>query len=186
MNALKVLIPLDGSEFSEQILPYLTKFFTPEMHHLVFLRVDKNVQGLTPAPPITPIQEYRDTMFRTHQDAKLAKHPIYANQMRDSQEAQLQDELRQETAAVRQAGFSITYAAKFGDPATEILETIEEEAIDLVAMTTHGRTGLSRVVFGSVAEKVLHKMSVPIMLLRPTLQSLPEDDIWTNNTMPFV
>ena len=54
-----------------------------------------------------------------------------------------------------------------GDPATEILKTIETEDIDLVIMGTHGYKGLEHAIFGSVAEKVVKKSPVPVMIINP-------------------
>jgi nucleotide-binding universal stress UspA family protein len=54
-----------------------------------------------------------------------------------------------------------------GDPATEILKMIDSEGIDLVIMGTHGRKGLQHVIFGSVAENVVKKSPVPVMVVNP-------------------
>ncbi|MBW2020983.1 MAG: universal stress protein [Deltaproteobacteria bacterium] len=54
-----------------------------------------------------------------------------------------------------------------GDPVTEILEIIDTEDIDLVIMGTHGRKGLEHIVFGSVAESVVKKSPVPVMTVNP-------------------
>jgi nucleotide-binding universal stress UspA family protein len=54
-----------------------------------------------------------------------------------------------------------------GDPATEILKTIETEDIDMVIMATHGRKGLEHIIFGSVAENVVKKSPVPVMTVNP-------------------
>lgn len=53
-----------------------------------------------------------------------------------------------------------------GDPAEEILKASEEEGADLVAMTTHGRSGPSRWIFGSVAARILRSSSVPLLVVR--------------------
>jgi nucleotide-binding universal stress UspA family protein len=55
----------------------------------------------------------------------------------------------------------------FGYPPTEILKTIESECIDLVIMGTHGREGLDHAIFGSVAEKVIRKSPVPVLIINP-------------------
>ena len=55
----------------------------------------------------------------------------------------------------------------FGDPAQEILKTIESEKIDLVVMGTHGRKGLELVFFGSVAENVVKKSPAPVLTINP-------------------
>lgn len=54
-----------------------------------------------------------------------------------------------------------------GDPATEILKTIETEDIDMVIMATHGRKGLEHIILGSVAENVVKKSPVPVMTVNP-------------------
>ena len=54
-----------------------------------------------------------------------------------------------------------------GDPAAEILKTIDSEAIDLVVMGTHGYKGLEHAIFGSVAEKVLKNSAVPVLTINP-------------------
>lgn len=54
-----------------------------------------------------------------------------------------------------------------GDPAMEILKTIETEDIDLVVMGTHGRKGLEHILMGSVAGNVVKKSPVPVMTVNP-------------------
>lgn len=55
----------------------------------------------------------------------------------------------------------------FGDPAQEILKSIESEGVDLVIMGTHGSKGLDKVFFGSVAETVVKKSPVPVLTVNP-------------------
>ena len=50
-----------------------------------------------------------------------------------------------------------------------IIDYIESENIDLAVMTTHGHSGLARLVFGSVANKVMHDVNVPVLVIRPDL-----------------
>ena len=54
-----------------------------------------------------------------------------------------------------------------GDPTTEILKTIDSEAIDLVVMGTHGYKGLEHAIFGSVARKVVKNSPVPVLTINP-------------------
>jgi nucleotide-binding universal stress UspA family protein len=54
-----------------------------------------------------------------------------------------------------------------GDPAETILSYIDEKQIDMVVMGTHGRKGLDRVIFGSVAERVIKNSSVPVLVINP-------------------
>jgi nucleotide-binding universal stress UspA family protein len=62
---------------------------------------------------------------------------------------------------------NFTRKITFGNPADEILKTIETESVDLVIMGTHGRQGLDHAIFGSVAEKVLRKSSAPVLVINP-------------------
>lgn len=54
-----------------------------------------------------------------------------------------------------------------GDPATEILKTVEAEDIDVVIMGTHGRTGLEQILMGRVADRVVKNAAVPVMTINP-------------------
>lgn len=76
--------------------------------------------------------------------------------------------LRHVTQRLVDAGLTVQSRVKIGDAAAEILQTATEEEVDLVALATHGRSGLRRWVYGSVAEKVLHTTHTPLLLLRPT------------------
>jgi nucleotide-binding universal stress UspA family protein len=55
-----------------------------------------------------------------------------------------------------------------GIPYRKIVDVAEEETIDLIVMTTHGRTGLSHLVMGSVAEKIVRTAPCPVLTIRPT------------------
>ncbi|HET8541291.1 MAG TPA: universal stress protein [Anaeromyxobacter sp.] len=63
-----------------------------------------------------------------------------------------------------------------GDPAVEIARFADEEGIDLVVLGTHGRTGLSRLVLGSVAERVLRRAPVPVLVIRDHVRLARERD----------
>jgi nucleotide-binding universal stress UspA family protein len=69
-------------------------------------------------------------------------------------------------ARLRAEGVEAEAHVKPGHPATVILDLAHALAVELIAMTTHGRTGLGRLVFGSVAEEVLRRAPVPVFLVR--------------------
>jgi nucleotide-binding universal stress UspA family protein len=167
MSKHKILIPLDGSEFSQQILAQVRDFFNPADNELILLRVAPEPQGLVAMPPQPVAVHWPIPMYQSHRDAVLAQHPIYACQVWDSHEAMLENGLRADLLYLRQAGYTVSTAIRFGDPVQAILNLIVEEKVDLVAMTSHGRTGLPRLMFGSVAEEVLHQAPVPVLLLHP-------------------
>jgi nucleotide-binding universal stress UspA family protein len=176
MSKHKILIPLDGSNFSQQILPQVRDFFSPADNELILLRVAPELPGLIAMPPQPVAVHWPVPMYRSHRDAELAEHPIYASQVRDSQVVMLEDELRADLLSLRRAGYTVSIAIRFGNPAQEILNLIAEEKVSLVAMTSHGRTGLSRLMFGNVAQEILHEAPVPVMVHHPRVF---QRDLWS-------
>lgn len=167
MTKHRVLIPLDGSEFSRQILHQVREFLSPADTELILMRVAEPPKGISGAPAKPATFEVHVPMYESERDAERAKHPIYADQERDSAQAAIAGELQADVQRMQDAGYTVSAAIRFGDPAPEIVKFTAREPIDLIAMTTHGRTGLSRLLFGSVAERVLRNVAVPVMLMRP-------------------
>jgi nucleotide-binding universal stress UspA family protein len=62
---------------------------------------------------------------------------------------------------------SVSHRLEEGDPAAEVLRVAQESGCDLIVMGTHGRTGLRRVVLGSVAERVVRAAGCPVLTIRP-------------------
>ena len=100
-------------------------------------------------------------------DVELSRHPIYADRRRENVRSQILDALRNDLEALKAAGYEVSAQVRFGDPAQEIVDCADEEEMDLVVMATHGRSGVSRLVLGSVAERVLRHAPVPVVVLRP-------------------
>jgi nucleotide-binding universal stress UspA family protein len=73
--------------------------------------------------------------------------------------AALSEELRSE-------GYEVKAVLAMGDPATEIIKIARSEPIDLIAMTTHGHRLVSDLLYGSTADKVRHRVDVPVLLLK--------------------
>ncbi len=73
--------------------------------------------------------------------------------------AGLEQELRGE-------GFEVNSILAMGDPANEIIKIAGENPVDLIAMSTHGHTGLGDLIHGSTADKVRHQVDVPVLMLK--------------------
>ena len=87
--------------------------------------------------------------------------------LRESEEMRLDREyLEQACRTLCDEGFECDAVLASGDPADEILAAAEREHCDLIAMATHGHRFLADVVYGSVAEAVRHRASVPVLLVR--------------------
>jgi len=176
MTKSKVLISLDGSDFSRQVVSEVRKFFGPDQIEITLLRVGDIQHGHTGRPSRPASAEMPVPMYDSAQDVEYMQHPVYASQEYDSAISIVQDELQADRQALETNGYTVKSIVKFGDPAKEIVMTAEEEGVSLVAMTTHGRSGLSRLVSGSVAESVLRNITVPIILLRPVEPPAPPDN----------
>jgi nucleotide-binding universal stress UspA family protein len=92
-----------------------------------------------------------------------------ALQWPDGYRAELEGRLRQVYAADSRAG--VEYRVQDGDPAVEILGVAQEARCNLIVMGTHGRTGLGRLLLGSVAEKVVRKAACPVLTVKVPLTS---------------
>jgi nucleotide-binding universal stress UspA family protein len=72
-----------------------------------------------------------------------------------------------------QPGICYEHSLEYGEPAECILKTAQEIGADLIVMGTHGRTGLSRLLMGSVAEHVVRKAPCPVLTIRAAAETLP-------------
>ncbi|MBI3326853.1 MAG: universal stress protein [Nitrospinae bacterium] len=133
----RMLVPLDGSELAETVLPHVRELAKSCRAELVLLRV----AFAHIFPGANPIQ----AQVTAVQEAETYIHGVAKT---------LQD-----------MGFKVEARVRYGDPAEEILDHVTWGHIDLIAMATHGRTGLKRLVLGSVAENVLRGTSVPVFLV---------------------
>lgn len=177
----KVLIPLDGSEFSRRIVPVVRSFFDPEGAELILLRV---AQTPSASPDVSP----QDVLVGSLPMA--GSYEAYSRTLdaeftetvkeRESYRKALAEELRAEAERLRQHGYTVSVEVHFGDPAQRIIDFVNDEGIDLVAMATHGRTGIGRLVMGSVAERVLRGVKAPVLLMRtaePSLRASPGQEL---------
>ncbi len=80
--------------------------------------------------------------------------------------------LEQKAESLRSLGFDVMVETRRGRPSDQIVEAAAEQNAGLIAMATHGRGGLSRIMFGSNAERVLRQVQVPLLLVKP---ELPQD-----------
>ncbi len=146
----RLLVPLDGSKFGEAALPVAVEFVRQFGGELVLLRAVPLVDQIIAAAagPGVPI----------------------AGKIEDVEELRLAAQQYLEQVARKLAaslGQPPAIDVRLGEPAQAIAEATRERRADLVVMSTHGRTGLSRVVFGSVAGGVLRQASAPLLLVRP-------------------
>jgi nucleotide-binding universal stress UspA family protein len=142
----KILVPVDGSPTSMSILDPAAKFGQLYGSDMLVLHVE------TPYVPPSPILPGMEVVLPSMvpPPTPTEKDPVT------------------EKAAKRfvQAGLQATRLTTVGEPASEILDLSVNRGMDLVALGTHGRSGLSRWAMGSVAERVLRSTEVPLLIIR--------------------
>ena len=147
----RALVPLDGSPAAEAILPFLIEIAGPLDMAVVLVRV------FEPAPITIGDTSSRDVLG--HMLAR--QREIDAAHRQDAEEY-----LAPIAAELAARGIQVRTQVRAGYPVDQILAAGRDAGADLIAMTTHGRTGLDRLLFGSVAEAVLRRADVPVFLMR--------------------
>jgi nucleotide-binding universal stress UspA family protein len=141
----RAVVPLDGSPVAEAIIPFILEIAGPLDLEVVLLRV------LQPIPP---------------EVIEGSRHVVVEDVQARGMDAE--EYLAPIAAELRGKGVRVRTLVRRGEPAAEIVEAAREADADLIAMTTHGRSGLGRLLFGSVAEAVLRRAELPVFLMRMT------------------
>ncbi len=140
----KILVPLDGSKLAEGVLPHAKALAYSEEAELVLLNVAAN-----PA---------FDFVFAD---------PGLAQRAEEEQETRSQKYMLEIENRLKAEGFKVSSLLRVGAVADTILTVADEMHVDLIAMSTHGRTGAARWLLGSVADRVVRSSEVPVLLIRP-------------------
>ena len=144
----KILIPLDGSELAECVLPHVELFKNrfPESH-FVFVRV------------VVPIATY------LHQEAHTGNLDNLKAMESDSI-SDAQDYLTHVIDRFKPNTTRFDSEVIIGSVADILADYVEKNDVDLIIIATHGRSGVSRWVRGSVADRILHASHVPVLMVR--------------------
>ncbi len=146
----KILVPLDGSQLAEQVLPSVVSLAQRMRAAVMLLRVSGHparqyfVEGLA-----VNVSQSDDSHL--HCEAYLCRIAESITGNND---------------------LMVNYAVREGPIADVILDYADEIDADLITMSTHGRTGVGRWLMGSVADRVLHSATVPVLLIRSTMTSM--------------
>lgn len=143
----RILVPLDGSTRAEQAIPLAARVAHASGGSLHVLQVvpPPYGTGFAPYPP-------------------LARMPL--QDLEEQQRASAQAYLAKRLAVSELAGLAVHTAVISGLPASAILQVVQEQHIDLVVLCSHGATGFTRWVLGSVAQHVVRYSSAPVFLIR--------------------
>lgn len=154
----KILVPLDGSRLSAKALPYAIEVAKQFKSEVILMQV------VTPATPVVPISSEMG-MVTSPLATQTAVQIAQAEDKRNALRAQryLKAKMRQ----VTNNGIEASYHISIGSPAKSILDYCRKNKVDLVVMTTSGRSGLKRAILGSVADKVIRDPRYPVLVIRP-------------------
>jgi nucleotide-binding universal stress UspA family protein len=149
MNIKNVLFPTDLSAYNGTALAYASVFAAESGAMLHILHVD-DMQDIS---------------------AELVEFGyLYPTPADDSDRPKVREQLNKITPTVASVRFEQHYVR--GTPAREILEFAKSKGVDLVVMASHGRTGLARLVMGSVAEEVTRKAPCPVLIVKQPEHSI--------------
>ncbi|HEX7119841.1 MAG TPA: universal stress protein [Longimicrobiales bacterium] len=138
----RVLVPLDGSPFGEQALPYAEAVARAARGRIVLVHAHElpvDIEGVA---------------------IDLASDAV----MRDRARAYLEEVA---AAIASRADVPVATRPMVGRPAVMVEVAVRDVGAELVVMSTHGRTGLARAWLGSVADELVRRLEVPLLLVRP-------------------
>jgi len=146
----RILVPLDGSKLAECVLPHVEKIAKDcKVKEVILLRVCESPSILSDYPASMPLswEEHVD-QITTHAQQQCS---LYLG----NAEKQLRD-----------LGLNVRSDSRFGNAADEIVDYAAKNEVDLIIMASHGRSGLTRWAYGSVADKVFRSTCTPILMVR--------------------
>jgi nucleotide-binding universal stress UspA family protein len=141
----KILVPLDGSSQAERIMPHVEALATCLGVEVVLLQVVEPAVLFTDSYDVYPELNVHDTNSRAEEATTY---------------------LAGWQARMAEKGIQAKRRVEYGPVVMVILDVAASEEVDLIAMASHGRTGLARVFYGSVAAGVLHRVDRPLLLIR--------------------
>jgi nucleotide-binding universal stress UspA family protein len=143
----KILVPLDGSELAECVLPHVGSIVKGcGVKEVIFLRV---------AEPVRQLCDFGGCLSQETINSIDADNKAAADKY-----------LSQVVKRTRYDGVSIKSEVMTGTPGESIADYATKNSVDLIVIATHGRSGISRWTWGSVADRVLHSACAAILMVR--------------------
>lgn len=140
-----VLVPLDGSKLAEEAISHALDVVAPDGKITLVCAVEVPevpVYGYYPPVTLPDYEETKDELL------PVARHYLEGL-----------------AADLTKGGTSTRFEVTMGDPVTVITETAERLNVDAIVMSTHGRSGISRFLFGSVTNKILEAKICPVLVV---------------------
>jgi nucleotide-binding universal stress UspA family protein len=155
MGLRKILITLDGSDLAETALEYAIRVAEPGAHlHLLSVIVHDNTESFV------SVANSVEIAFTGAPAYPIATRPTESEEINHAKVY-----LGKIKARLEQRGYTVSLEAVPGEVVSTIVEEAARDHFEVIVMATHGRTGFSKLVLGSVAEGVLHKSTCPVLLV---------------------
>lgn len=155
----RILVCLDGSELAEQILPYAKEQAKRFNSKLILFQAISSTSSVT----MMGAPEYGASPY------------IYTAQIAAEENKQAENEagdyLERVTELLQASNLDVDSVIVRGTTGEAIVNYAEKSSVDLIVLATHGRSGLGRVIFGSVADYILRESGLPILVIKPKEQA---------------
>jgi nucleotide-binding universal stress UspA family protein len=146
----KILIPLDGSELAECVLPHIENIAKGSgVGEIILFRVCE--------PPVI-LADYPANL-RTQWEDHVRQETAHIQQ-------QCRLYLDDIEKKLREAGYKVATEAGLGNAAELIVDYAARNGVDLIVMASHGRSGITRWAYGSTADKVLQASQIPVLIVK--------------------
>jgi nucleotide-binding universal stress UspA family protein len=147
----RVVVPLDGSKVGESALPVIGRL----------------AEKLAPGAKVEVTLIGVITLLRHWVVVGEASAPVsYSEEELNIIKNRVTDYLNKTGETLKSKGISVNILVTSGNAAEEILKVADKVKADLIAMSTHGRSGLRRLAFGSITDKVLRGSRIPVLMVR--------------------
>jgi len=153
----KVLVPLDGSKLAESVLPHVESMAKASDAEVILTTVTERIDArsyniqISSTSGVLPAPE------------PVVKMPVAVGKM----QRQGEKYLIRIAKGLTKKGIKVRTSVLLGNPADEIRSLAEAEDVDLIIMSSHGRSGHSRWALGSISDKMLRASQIPMLLVKP-------------------
>ena len=142
----KIMVPLDGSKLAECALKQASEI----------------AKGCS--IPVVELVTVVNPFFWWEGEVN---DPTVYQQVEEDEKAKAREYLKKEAAELDNSGLNVHTVMLEGNAANEIINYARDNGVDLILMTTHGRSGITRFALGSVTDKVVRTVSVPVLVIAP-------------------
>ena len=122
-------------------------------------------------------------LFETRVVLLRVLEPRKSAEESEAERTQAEKQLAALARTIEKKGVETLRMVEAGEPVDQILKVVRAHEIDLIAMSTHGRSGLGRVVMGSVTEKVLRQATVPLLVTRTAQKKGKKESVRASRTV---